>query len=97
MRIWAALAGITLLAGPTQALAATENEEVVIGLIIIVVLLAIYFLPTTIACRRNIAMGCGTMFLLNLFLGWTVIGWLFMIGIAACAKTTAEDNYYRNR
>ncbi len=40
-------------------------------------------------------MGAGTMFWLNLLIAWTGIGWLFLILLAACAKTKAEDSYYQ--
>jgi hypothetical protein len=36
----------------------------------------VYFLPTIIAGCRGRAEGSGGIFLLNLFLGWTAIGWL---------------------
>ena len=44
----------------------------------------LYFLPSIIAHRKHAFMG---VFLLNLFLGWTVIGW-FAALIWAC---TAEE------
>jgi hypothetical protein len=36
---------------------------------------AIHFLPTIIAALRNLRSVVG-IFLVNLFLGWTVIGWV---------------------
>jgi len=107
MRVLPALTGSNFLFGAVQALAdapqhssmvpgnSDDAGEVIIGLIIIGLGLAIYFLPTSIASKRKIAMGTGTMFCLNLFIGWTVVGWLFLILVAACAKTTAEDKYYQ--
>jgi Superinfection immunity protein len=54
-----------------------------------VVCCLLYFLPSIIAHRKHAFMG---VFLLNLFLGWTVIGW-FVALIWAC---TAEESprYY---
>ena len=46
-----------------------------IGIIAFIISLAVYFLPTIIAAvrkKRNIL----ATFLLNLFLGWTFIGWV---------------------
>ncbi|NLL90604.1 MAG: superinfection immunity protein [Dehalococcoidales bacterium] len=46
-----------------------------IGIIAFIISLAVYFLPTIIAAvrkKRNIL----AIFLLNLFLGWTFIGWV---------------------
>ncbi len=37
--------------------------------------LALYFLPTLIACLRHLHGRVGIM-MLNLFLGWTFIGWI---------------------
>ena len=44
--------------------------------------LLIYFLPTILARNKADALG---VFLVNLFLGWTVIGWLVAL-IWACAS-----------
>ncbi|MBC1228630.1 superinfection immunity protein [Listeria booriae] len=43
--------------------------------------IGVYFLPTFLASGGN----RGTVFLLNLFMGWTVLGWgmCFMIGSSA--------------
>jgi len=37
--------------------------------------LALYFLPTLVACSRRLDSRAGIA-LLNFFLGWTVIGWI---------------------
>jgi hypothetical protein len=42
-------------------------------LIFVAVITAIYFLPTIVAWGKPQA---GTVFLLNLFLGWSLIGWV---------------------
>jgi Superinfection immunity protein len=46
------------------------------------VILILYFLPTVIARRRGIR-NDGLVILVNLFLGWTLIGWLFALAWAA--------------
>jgi len=43
-----------------------------------IILLFLYFLPTGIAKRRDRAM----VFVINLFLGWTVLGWVIALAIA---------------
>jgi hypothetical protein len=45
---------------------------------------AIHFLPTIIAALRN-ARSVVPIFLVNLFLGWTVIGWVVAL-ILACTN-----------
>jgi len=40
-----------------------------------IMLLIIYFIPTMLACKR----GCiaqSQIFLVNLFFGWTAVGWI---------------------
>lgn len=37
--------------------------------------LALYFLPTSIACARS-HQNAGLIFLLNLFFGFTMLGWI---------------------
>jgi hypothetical protein len=49
-----------------------------------IVFCLLYFLPSLIAHRKHAFMG---VFLLNLFLGWTIIGW-FVALVWAC---TAEE------
>ena len=51
-------------------------------LIIIVIGLFLYFLPTVIGWRKRNATA---IFVLNLFLGWTFIGWLVAL-IWACTR-----------
>ncbi len=46
-----------------------------VGLIFVVGLLAIYFFPAVIAYRRKHP-GTLAIVMLNLFLGWTGVGWL---------------------
>lgn len=47
----------------------------IVGLVVLVLLLALYFLPTIIAMNRN-HNNLGPIFLLNLLLGWTLVGWV---------------------
>ncbi|QMV19833.1 superinfection immunity protein [Granulicella sp. 5B5] len=49
---------------------------------------AIHFLPTIIAALRN-SRHVVAIFLLNLFLGWTVIGWI----VALIWAITSEPKY----
>lgn len=53
------------------------------GIILIVVGLMIYFLPAFIGRKKNSAVG---IFLLNLFLGWTFLGWLGALIWAVSSK-----------
>lgn len=54
-----------------------------------VVLLLVYFLPTIVAGIREAKNGYGIV-MLNLWLGWTVLGW-FVAFVLACAAPSEEN------
>jgi hypothetical protein len=47
----------------------------------------IYFLPALVAARRR-HHNQGAVFVVNLFLGWTFIGWVVALAMAASAVRT---------
>jgi hypothetical protein len=53
-----------------------------IGITLFVISLALYFLPTIVAVVRK-KRNTLAIFLLNLFLGWTFIGWVVALVWAA--------------
>jgi len=71
----------TLLAFLTLA-SALPNTAVALPYLAFPVFLLLYFLPTVVARRRAIK-NDGGVILLNLFLGWTLIGWLVALAWAA--------------
>ncbi len=65
-------------------------------LLYIPVALAIYFLPTIVASNRN--RQSSTVFVINLFFGWTLIGWVIALAIALTDKGTPQQNIvYKKR
>jgi len=50
----------------------------VLGLVLVVLFFAFYFLPTLIAFSRQHKNKLA-IFLLNLLLGWTVLGWVISL------------------
>jgi nitric oxide reductase large subunit len=61
-------------------------SETSIGLLIIWLLIAAlgaaaYLLPSIVAYRRG-APSLGTIVFINLFLGWTIVGWAVAAGLA---------------
>jgi hypothetical protein len=48
-------------------------------------ILALYFLPSIVAGGRNHA-SSGGILVINLFLGWTVLGWIGALAWAASRK-----------
>lgn len=53
----------------------SSGSSPVAGFFLLAIAFIVYFLPTFIASRRNHPNGT-SIFLLDLFLGWTFIGWL---------------------
>jgi hypothetical protein len=48
-------------------------------------LIWLYFLPTTMAGKRK-SRNAGSILVINLFLGWTLIGWVVALAMAASDK-----------
>jgi Superinfection immunity protein len=55
--------------------------DVVAGLLLLGVIVLVYFLPAVVASRRQVP-NAGSVFVLNLFLGWTLIGWVVALAMA---------------
>lgn len=51
-------------------------------LLIVVTAFAIYFMPTIVAVQRGVR-NQGSVMILNLFLGWTLVGWVVALAMAA--------------
>lgn len=67
-----------------------EQASPVAAFIMLIAVFVIYFLPTFVAAKRGHPNGT-SIFLLDLFLGWTFIGWLAaLIWSASAIKKTAE-------
>ena len=58
-------------------------------LFIVLLFIAAYFLPFIIALIRNVR-NKTSVFFLNLFLGWTVIGFFVLIFYASLTNTTSN-------
>jgi len=56
--------------------------------------LAFYFLPAIIAAVRHTHNATGIL-LLNLFLGWTVVGWFAALLMAICSAPYCACYYHR--
>lgn len=53
--------------------------------LILAVLVAVYFLPGLVAYKRD-HQNAASIMLLNLFLGWTLLGWVCALIWSASAK-----------
>ena len=58
---------------------------VFLGLVLIVLGIIFYFIPALVAQNNNHAQ-TGAIFALNLFLGWTLLGWVIAL-VWACMKS----------
>jgi hypothetical protein len=59
------------------------------GLVWLVVLLGLYFVPTIVAFARDVS-SKGSVAVINVFLGWTLIGWIVALAMAARSVPQAE-------
>ncbi len=57
------------------------------GLFVLGAIVGIYFLPTIVAVNRN-GVNTGSIVVINVFLGWTLIGWV--VALAMAARTTTQ-------
>jgi hypothetical protein len=81
----------TALLSPAVALAAGHypDSRPIDYFVMIALLLAaaaIYFLPTIVA-RERAHMSAGAVFVVNLFLGWTFLGWVGALAWAFTSNT----------
>jgi len=60
---------------------AIDHSHTTIGAIVVLLLLGLYALPSIIAVQRHAAIE-GTVIIINLALGWTVIGWVVAMAMA---------------
>jgi hypothetical protein len=56
---------------------------------VVIGLAAMYFLPTIVAVLRH-ADDAASIFVINLFLGWTVIAWIIALAMAVRTTTRAR-------
>lgn len=58
------------------------SSGALIGALGLIVLLVAYFVPAFVAYSRGVP-NKGSVFVINLFLGWTVVGWVVALAMAA--------------
>jgi hypothetical protein len=69
------------LSAPVPGPDPSSNADFTVGVLVAVLLSIAYFLPTLIALGRGRGAGL-TALVLNVFLGWTVIGWFVALAVA---------------
>lgn len=61
------------------------------GFFLIVIIIAVYFLPTIVGWNTK---GVGSVFIINLLLGWTLIGWIVALIWAMNSKAETPVYHY---
>ena len=51
----------------------------------ILILIGLYFLPTIVAASRKVV-NLGSIVVINVFLGWTLVGWVVALAMAVRTK-----------
>jgi Superinfection immunity protein len=51
----------------------------------VLILIALYFLPTIVAASRKVV-NLGSIVVINVFLGWTLVGWVVALAMAVRTK-----------
>ena len=64
--------------------------EFLLGAIYVILLIGIYFLPSIVAARRK-HVNFTAIFILNLFLGFTLFGWVFALIWAVYNSTAVQS------
>lgn len=68
----------------------TSGGDAITGLVLLAIFFALYFLPSIVAATRDHHNSL-SIFLLNLFLGWTLIGWVAaLVWSVSNPSTTAK-------
>lgn len=55
-----------------------DNTTVITGAVILLFSAIIYFFPAIVAADRRLK-NCASLFIINLFFGWTLIGWVICL------------------
>jgi hypothetical protein len=66
-----------------------SGGNAVLGFFFLILIFVAYFLPTFVAAGRHTT-NAGGVFVINLFLGWTVLGWIIALAMAAGGTTKQQ-------
>jgi hypothetical protein len=66
------------------------------AVILVFILIGLYFVPTIVAVIRKVP-NLGSVIVINLFLGWSVIGWVVALAMAARSTPAAPQQVIVNQ
>lgn len=61
------------------------------AIFLIIVLIGLYFLPTIVAVARKVS-NQGSVAVINLFLGWTLVGWVAALAMACRTSNLVRES-----
>lgn len=62
-----------------------SSDAIPFGVVGLVVIVLAYFIPTAVAFGRGVP-NKGSVLVVNLFLGWSVVGWVIALAMAARSR-----------
>jgi hypothetical protein len=86
----AGVACALLVALPACAADSTDYSSALAVLAVLAAGITFYFIPTVVARHRRLAYGTALVFLVNLLIGWTMLGWVVCLIWAASARTQRQ-------
>lgn len=69
------------------------NSDGSAGLILLILVAIPYFIPSIVAISRGMH-NKGSIIVVNVFLGWTLIGWVVALAMACGGKKSGEANTF---
>lgn len=70
----------------------SNGAAVVVVVVVVVVAIGLYWIPTAVALvRRREIPNVGSVVVINLFLGWTVVGWV--VALAMAVRSRPQPQY----
>jgi hypothetical protein len=76
----------------TSAAAVSNGGNAAVGIVLVLVSIVAYWVPTIVAASRRGAVNTGSIVVINLFLGWTVVGWVIALAMA-CRSRPQQPAY----
>jgi hypothetical protein len=88
-----ACVALAIVAPAAKAATMTDLQNTVGGAVCLLALVALHQLPWIVAINRRVA-SRGPLFAVNLFVGWTFLGWLVCMLWAALGRSDDEAAFY---
>lgn len=71
---------------------AQASDDAATGIALLLILGALYFVPLIVAVIRKVP-NIGSVAVIDIFLGWTVIGWVVALAMAVRSRPPAPPIY----